>query len=422
MTDLQRAANRPTGTPRREQAVLVDTYFARQPILDRSRRVRAYEVLYRAGPAVSSAGVLDGSSATAEVLAGAFSDVELPDLLSGLPGFVNLPRRFVVERAILAFPPERVAAEILEDVSADPAVIEALEELRRLGYQIALDDFRLGDGRNDLLPYADIVKVDVQDLTPDELMRTVRVLKAINVTMLAEKVETIEEFNRCSDLGFHLFQGYFFARPELMAARRLDEGRSRLLALLAELHRPGVTVDRVARAVESHPSLSYQMLRVLNSAAIGLSRRVDSIREAVILLGARRVTELASVLVLASHEHKPRELLSMSLSRARMCELVASRLGRTDTGSFFTVGVFSMLDALTDRPMADIVRTLPLASDVVDALVDRSGVKGDVLRAAVAYERAAWEELPEFGIEARALSMAYLEALDWSSRMLDMVA
>lgn len=400
--------------------MLVDTYFARQPILDADRTVRAYEVLYRSGPHALAASHTDGREATAKVLAGAFADVELPDLLSGLPGFVNLPRDFLIDRSLLAFPPDRVGAEVLEDVEADEEVIDALVELRALGYQVALDDFRLGDGRNELLPYADIVKVDVLELDPVELERTARVLRSIDVTLLAEKVETTEDFERTHRFGFELFQGYFFARPELVAARRLDEGKGRLIALLAELHGPNLDIGRVGRAVESHPSLAYQMLRVLNSSAVGLPRRIESIREAVVMLGVRKVTELASVLVLAAQDHKPIELVSLGLTRARMCELMAMAMGRADASSFFTVGVFSVLDALADRPMADVVRMLPLTEDLVSALVDRRGIKGAVLESAIAYERADWEHMPDVGIDARSLSLAYLEAIDYSSSMLQM--
>jgi EAL and modified HD-GYP domain-containing signal transduction protein len=402
--------------------MLVDTYFARQPILDRRRNVCAYEVLYRGGPNSSVAGVIDGQSATAQVLASAFSDLDLPDLLAGKPGFVNLPRETVLERALLSFPPSRVAAEILEDAEIDAQLIEAIRELRTLGYRVALDDFTLQDGRNALLPFADIVKVDLQLLTSEELGLTASVLRSMGITMLAEKVETAEEFDQCARLGFELFQGYFFARPELVSGRRLDEGRGRLVGLLAELHRPDITIDDVARGVENHPSLAFQMLRLLNSAAIGLHRNVESIREAVILLGTRKVTELASVLVLASHDHKPRELLTLGLSRARMCELIGERLGRHDPDSFFTVGIFSVLDALADRPMEEIVEALPLSADVVEALVSRTGLKGLVLEAAIAYERAEWDSLPYVGIPAADVSGAYLEAIDWASSMSRAVA
>lgn len=402
--------------------MLVDTYFARQPILDRRRNVCAYEVLYRGGPNSTTAGFVDGHAATAQVLASAFNDIDLPDLLAGRPGFVNLPREALIERALLAFPPTKVAAEVLEGIDIDAELIAAIRELRSLGYRVALDDFTLRDGRNSLLPLADVVKVDLQLLEAGELRHTASVLRSMGVTMLAEKVETSAEFDQCARLGFELFQGYFFARPELVSGRRLDEGRGRLVGLLAELHRPDITIDDVARQVESHPSLSFQMLRLLNSASLGLARSVESIREAVIMLGTRKITELASVLVLASHDHKPRELLTLGLSRARMCEVIGEKLGRPDSDSFFTVGIFSVLDALADRPMEDVVQALPLSTDVVEALVDRSGLKGQVLTAAIAYERAEWDDLPAMGIPAADVSAAYLESIDWASAMSRVVA
>ncbi len=397
--------------------MLIDTYFARQPILDRRRRVRAYEVLYRSGPA-TEARFADGSAATAHVLAGAFVDVELPDLLSGLPGWVNLPRDLIVERALLAFPPDRVGGEILEDVEPDPEVLAAVKELRDLGYQLALDDYRPGHDRDAFLPYVDVVKVDIMGLTPDELRQTVRKLRMSDVTLLAEKVETQDEFELCEALGFELFQGYFFARPELVAGRRLDAGRSQLVALLAELHSDQATVDRIARQIETHATVSYQLLRILNSASVGLTRQISSIREAVVMLGTRRIIELVSVLVLAAFDHKPRELLSIGLTRARMCELLATQTGMPDPASYFTVGIFSVLDALTDQPLREVIRTLPLADDVQAALVDREGHKGQVLEAAIAYERAAWANLPDLGVEPKAIAMSYIDALDWTENTL----
>ncbi len=397
--------------------MLIDTYFARQPILDRRRKVRAYEVLYRSGPA-TEARFTDGAEATAQVLAGAFVDVELPDLLSGLPGWVNLPRDLIIERALLAFPPDRVGGEILEDVEADPEVLGAVKELRDLGYQLALDDYRPGHDRDAFLPYVDVVKVDIMGLTADELRQTARKLRAAGVTLLAEKVETQDEFELCDSLGFELFQGYFFARPELVAGRRLDAGRSQLVALLAELHSEQATVERIARQIETHATVSYQLLRILNSASVGLTRQISSIREAVVMLGTRRIVELVSVLVLAAFDHKPRELLTIGLTRARMCELLATRMGRPDPASYFTVGIFSVLDALTDRPLRDVVSSLPLADDVQAALIERSGHKGQVLEAAIGYERAAWAHLPDLGVEPKAIAMSYLDALDWTESTL----
>jgi EAL and modified HD-GYP domain-containing signal transduction protein len=258
-------------------------------------------------------------------------------------------------------------------------------------------------------------------VTPERLPALVGELRPSGVTMLAEKVEDADDFVRTHGLGFSMFQGFFFARPELVAGRRLDEGRARLAELLSQLHRPNNGIDEVAEAVERHPDFAVKLLRLLNSSAFGLARTVESIREAVVMLGVRRVTELATVLALASAQQKPRELLTTGLVRAKMCSNVAESTGRPDPASYFTVGVLSVLDALMDVPMRHLVSPLPLADDVKDALVAREGDKGGVLTAAVAYEQAAWDQLDEAGLAPATLTESYLSALSWSERVLTAV-
>lgn len=394
--------------------MLVETLFARQPIFDRSRRACGYELLYRSKPSYRS---VDGIGATAQVLANAFADIDSPDLLGGLPAFVNLPRDMIVARSIIGFPPHRVVVEVLEDVEADTEVVAALTELRSIGYRIALDDFVPNDHRRPLVPLADIVKVDLVATPAVRLADVATSLRSSGVTLLAEKVETPEDHQRCFDMGFSMFQGFFFARPELISGRRVDEGRQRLASLLGELHRDGVSMQQVAESVERHPDFAHQLLRLLNSAAVGLAREVDSIRQAVVMTGLRRVTEFATVLALASNEQKPQELLTLALTRAKMCAGLASRMGRADSDSFFTVGVLSVLDALTDHPLEDLVASLPLSEDVKSALVDRLGLKGRLLDAAIAYERAEWDRLDQLDLDPVALSEGYVEALTWSSSM-----
>lgn len=408
----------PTGTA--EGQMLVDTFFARQPIFDRKRRLWGYELLYRSGP-VRSAGAFDPVAATAHVMASAFSDTDAVDLAGGVPLFVNLPRQLIVSRGVLAYPPDQLAIEVLEDVRPDAEVIEALAELKALGYRIALDDYVVDDPRKPLLPFVDIVKVDLAAVPQDELAGTVAALRPSGVALLAEKVEGPDMYEICHGLGFSMFQGFFFARPELVAGRRLDEGRARLTGLLADLHRPNIAIDDVAATVERHPDFSLKLLRMLNSAIYGLPRVVESIREAVILLGIRRVTELATVLALASNDQKPRELLSLGLTRARMCATVADKIGRRDPESFFTVGVLSVLDALVDMPMRDLVDPLPLADDIKHALVVHGGPKGAVLDAAIAYERAEWDRLNGFDLDASTLTDSYLTALAWSHRVMAVI-
>ncbi len=395
--------------------MIVDTLIARQPILDASLRVRAYELLFRSGGLEGPPP--DPDAATAGVLAGVFADVDRVDPLRGLPGYVNMTRSLLLEGAVKAFPARRVGIEVLEGIEADSAVVAAIDDLRRSGYSVALDDFTLDSGRDELLAHADVVKIDVQDVTGPDLYRTLNTVKAAGATPLAEKVETEDEFKMLAGLGFELFQGFFFARPRLVVGRRLDAGKSRLMALLAEIQNANESIEAVATAVEAQPSVAYQLLRVLGSASTGLMRPVRSIREAVVLLGTRKVVELASVLALAAYGDRPSEVVSMSLTRARFCELLAAEVGENSAASF-TVGAFSLLDVFTDLPLWEAVSRLPLDDVILSAIIERDGVLGELLDVAVAYERAAWEQVAEVGLAAAKVSEFYLAALDWSGSMI----
>ena len=400
--------------------MLVDTYFARQPIFDRGRRLAGFELLYRPGPRRTS---VDPVAATAHVMASAFSDLEseTPDANTGVPSFVNLPRSLIVSRAAYAFPPRLFAVEVLEDVTPDDEVIEALAELRAAGYRVALDDFVHEDHRWPLVPFVDVVKVDVMAVPQGRLSGLVQKLDSSEAALLAEKVEEVTVFERCHSLGFDLFQGFFFAKPQLVAGRRVDGGRAHMAGLLGELHRPDATMDDIAAAVERHVDFAHQLLRVINSAAVGLPRQVDSIRQAVVMLGRRRTTELATVLALASNPHKPKELLGVALTRGRMCATVAQLMGRPDPHSFFTVGALSVLDALLDRALDEVVNPLPLSDELKHALIDHTGVKGEVLDATLAYERADFVQVERFDLDAGCWSQGYLEALEWSNEVMALV-
>lgn len=399
--------------------MIVDTLIARQPILDSSLRVRAYELLFRSGGEAGPPA--DPDAATASVLAGVFADVDRLDPLRGLPGYVNMTRNLLLDESVKAFPWRRVGVEILEDIEVDAPVIAAIDDLRAEGYSVSIDDFTLDSGRDELLTHADIVKIDVRDVTGPDLYRTLRRVVEAGATPLAEKVETEDEYKMLAGLGFELFQGFFFARPRLVVGRRLDAGKGRLMALLAEIQSADESIDDIASAVERHPGLAYQLLRVLGSASTGLARPVHSIREAVVLLGTRKVVELASVMALAAYGDRPSEVVAMSLTRARFCELLAREVGENPAASF-TVGAFSLLDVFTDLPIWEAVRQLPLEMYVLDAITAHTGMMGEFLDVAVAYERASWDNVVSLGLAAATVSECYLQALDWSGTLLGVAA
>ncbi len=393
----------------------VDTCFARQPIFDTSERVAAYEVLYRSA-GTRTAVFDDPVGATMAVLDGAFGDIDRVDRLDGLVGYVNMPREVLFGDTVMSYSPRRLGVEVLEDVEPDGLLISALADLRKKGYRVALDDFMLGGGRDLLLTQADIVKVDVLEHDDDQLGRTAETLRSTGLILLAEKVETRESLARCQSLGFELFQGYFFARPEMMSGSTADRHRH-VVAMLTDLHRHVPDASEVARAIDRYPALARSLLAVLNSPIIGLPRAISSVQVAVDRLGTARIIELATAVALSDTPQVAPELVNLALTRARMCESMAVAAGRADPLSYFSAGVLSVLDALSDLPMEDVLADAPVPGEIAEALTSRTGDKGEALAATLAYERARWEDVSRHGFDLDVVSNAYFTAIDWSSRM-----
>jgi EAL and modified HD-GYP domain-containing signal transduction protein len=360
--------------------------------------------------------VIDATRATAEVLE-FLGEGHLPSLAGGRIAFVNFDSQHLREGSAFLFDPGLLGVEVLESVVAGPETESSLRKLRAAGYRIALDDYR-PSRTPELLDVSNLVKVDVQTVRIDELPPLVAAARRAGVTLLAEKVETRAEYHRYRKLGFSLFQGYYFARPEPVAGDRVEGDRHSLVQLLAALYDPGLSMDRLAAVVSANASLTTKVLRFLNSAAIGLPRKVASIHEAVVLVGTNRLRQWTSLLVLSSFTHKPRHLLEMALVRARMCELQASDLGG-DPNTFFTVGVLSVADALSDRTMDQLVATLPVTEEVAEALVSGRGPAGEALRTAVAFEGRLQFDA---ALQGRRLAETYLKSLAWAEELLGLLS
>lgn len=387
-------------------------FVGRQPIYDRHQAVYAYELLYRAGPD-NHCPHDAAEAATAQVILNSLVEIGLDRLVGGGLGFINVTGPFLCGEPV-PLPRERMALEVLEGVEVDEALLEALGGYVRAGYTIALDDFVLSEENRALLELAHIVKLDVLNADVEDLRQRIAALKPHGVKLLAEKVETHEVHRQCLDLGFDYFQGFFFCRPQVVAGHGLPANRLTAMQLLAELQDPHVTVEQLETLVRRDPVLSYRLLRYVNSAFFALPRHVDSIRQAVIYLGQRAIRTWATLLTLAAIDDKPHELVTTALVRARMCEQLAGDDSET-AQSAFVVGLFSILDAMMDAPLATIVESLPLTSEVAAALLDREGRLGALLDCTVAYERGDWTAMtPPAGIDAVAVRDAYLDAVQWA--------
>jgi EAL and modified HD-GYP domain-containing signal transduction protein len=382
----------------------------RQPILDRDLQTYGYELLYRnrgAGPAG-----LDGDLVTARTMLNGFLEFGLQQLAGPHRVFINLTRPFFTDIQPLPVDKSRVVLEILEDIEVDQALTDGLKRLRRLGYQLALDDYRFEPRWEPVLPHVHVVKVDIVGLDLRAHADEIAALKARGITLLAEKVETRAEFELAAKLGFDLFQGYFFARPEVVSGKRVQTNHRVMMSMLTRITDPGCSIEELTGLISQDAALSYKILRFINSAALGLPRKVDSLRQAVIYIGLERLRGWATLFTMAGMTGKPPELITSSLVRADLCHALTRAVGGGDPDSAYTIGLLSVLDALLDRPMTELVAELPLPAPMAQALVDHAGSYGPTLDCAVALEQGRWLEPAAQMLPLERLNPLYIEALE----------
>jgi len=389
----------------------------RQPIYDRAMAVTAYELLYRETESSLKAMVTDERRATLRVIANAALEIGLDRLAGGLPVHINFPRDVLVDQnLLLPLQPESVVIEVLEDVPADDQVLASIRALRKRGHRIALDDYSARETDRALLDVADIVKVALSREDPAELPRTVRELKGRGLNLIAEEVETIEQFDRCIELGFDGFQGYFLQHPQTFKAQRVPSNKLGTLRLLTELARDDASVDDIEKIVSQDMSMSYRVLRCINSSFYNLPRKVESIKQAIVILGLDPLRQLCSLVALQGFDDRPPSLIVVAMARARMCEQLGRLVGTDDTGPYFITGLFSMLNVLTGVPVPRLLEDLPLAEPIEQALVKEAGTLGAALHCVRAYERGRWQDVAFAGLPQQVVRAAYVDAVFWAEQ------
>ncbi len=394
----------------------IDTFVARQPIYDRAMAVTAYELLYRRSAWDEHAEVTDPGQATLQVIANATLEIGLERLAGGLPVHINFPNELLLELPELPVRADHVVIEVLEDVRAQERVIESLKALRSRGHPIALDDYWPGVSDARLLDFADMVKIEVTHPERTELEQLVRALKARRFRLIAENVETPELFEQCVELGFDGFQGNFLQQPQTFGAKRIPTSRLGMLRLVASLYGEEYSVEAVERLLAQDVSLSYHVLRCVNSSFYNLPRRIDSIRQAIVILGLDALRQLCALLSLQGFDERPSSLFVNALARARMCEQLGRLAGASDTGPFFITGLLSLMNAILGLPMEKVVDELPLATPIAEALLSGTGVLGEALQCTRAYERAAWSHVRFREVPQSLIRAAYVDSLFWAEK------
>lgn len=388
-------------------------FIGRQPIYDRQLNVMAYELLFRDSEC-NAARIDNPDKATSELIVNALTELGLTNIVEDKLAFINLTRNFITGNMPLPGSEETLVLEVLEDIPLDADVLNGIQKLKRRGYTIALDDFIFHPHLEPLVQVADIVKLDLFRLKESELSEHVRKLKRYPIRLLAEKVETQEVYERCMALGFDYFQGYFFCKPNVISGHRTPANRMALLHLLAKLAEADTKMHTLENLIAQDVTLSFRLLRYINSSKYMVDKNIDSVKHAVMLLGMETVRSLAYLIIISSSEDKPFELFVTALIRAHMCELLATETGdRSMAPTYFTVGLFSVIDAIMDKPMHEVLEQLPLSDDICLALLEKKGRMGNALRCTIDYERGNWEALEFSGLPSDTIRDIYIKALKW---------
>jgi c-di-GMP-related signal transduction protein len=397
-----------------------DSFFARQPILDGTKSVFGYELLFR-NSLQNSYTSLNGEHATLDILSNAIFHTSFERMVGGKFGFVNFTRELLLSDVVHLFSPEHIIIEVLEDVVPDDAIVAACRKLKESNYRIALDDFVAGDLNNPLIPLADFIKVDfLQAKGPDRRLIAGRLLP-LNINLLAEKVETDGDYRDGLELGYRLFQGYFFSKPLVQSGRRLESSQVSCVRLLQSVFKDQCDYSELNEIVSGDMSLSYRMLKLANSPYFGFRIEITSILHAITLMGCSGMKRFVSLIAIGtSSSNKPTELAIACLVRARMGEEIAPLIGFADRASaLFLTGLFSLLDALLDCSMKEALAELPIEQEIKAALLGDGNILRNALDAITAYERGDWDQFKKAArlihLQEDNFPAIYASAIEWAT-------
>lgn len=397
-------------------AELNDIFIGRQPIFDNKMRVYAYEILFRTAENASVANVIDDSVATAQVMTNLFSTFGLDDIVGEKIAFINFNEDFLLKDTQSFLPKRKVVIEVLETVHPTPEIKKQLKELSKKGYRIALDDYDFDDELSPFEELSDIIKVDIMAAGPKKMIANIPRLKQTKKRLLAEKVETKQQFEFCKQLGFDFFQGYFFAKPTVIKGKSLENNQANILRFLSSVFDPNIDMHKLSSMISQDVSMSQKLLKMASLTED--SDAIKSIHDVVLRLGLNRLQSWASVISLASASDKPSELLTTSLIRAKFCELVGEKVKDFSKDSYFVVGLFSTLDAVMDQPLEEILADLAFDEKIKQALLEeeKNGL-AKTLNTVKQIEAGYIPITTHSGLSATEISAIYLQAMEFANKV-----
>ncbi len=401
----------------------MDVFLARQPIFDQQNDVIAYELLFR-NNLNNFFTHADPLEATSHLIADSFLLFGVEKLTDGKPAFINVTREVLVEDSVSLLPKKFYAAEVTEDVQVDKEVIAACRSLKNKGYTIVLDDFVFRQELMPLVDLADIIKIDILAMNREEQLSILSRFGNGKIHFLAEKVETPEEYQIAKEMGYVYFQGFFFSKPVIISKKDIPGVKLHYLQLLQEINRSDINITQLEEVIKRDVSLTYHLMRYINSPFFGLRNEIRSIQHALVVLGEKEVRKWACLIALGRMgDDKPEELLVSILIRARICEGLADLVGMKDRRQdLFLMGMFSLIHVIIGRPIDEILTTIPLANDIKNALTGQSNLLAKVLALVVAYEKGDWRNFAGLAatlkLDEDKMPEQYIQAVEWAHQNL----
>jgi len=399
----------------------MNIFIARQPIVDRNRNVFAYELLFRNSLENYFVQGTDPNEATSWLMSDSVLQFGLDMLLGDRKVFINFTRELMVKDCVALLPDQFYALEISENTPPNPEIIEACNRLKEHGYYLAIDNFTFQSEEHSILEFADIVKIDVKALG-SALQKKIIKQYSPKKTFIAEKVETNEEFIEAKEAEYKYFQGYFFSKPVIISRKDIPGSKLQYLHLLKEINNPDLEINQLVPIIKRDLSLSYKLLKYINSSFFGLRHVIKSIQHALVVMGEKEVRKWACLIALGKlGEDKPPILIVTSLIRAKFCEALSSLIQQQDRSQdFFLLGMFSLVDAIVGRPMDELLLELPLDEEIKAALLGGKNLCRDILELVVAYEKGEWGKLSALtetlSIEEEKIPGLYLQSVDWANQ------
>lgn len=386
--------------------------ITRQPIYDENEDTFAYELQFRNSDAEFSS-IDDSNPESSQIIANVFMEIGLKLLVGDKPALINLPLNFLKERQSIPFAKDKFILEILADKKIDDDLLSAISDLHEQGFTTALKNLIPSDTNSSLIKQCGLIKIDITSRNQDELSSTCDRLKSLGKPLLANKVDSHDDFELCKKLGFTYFQGSFLNQPKVVKYKTLPLNKMLLLQILAKTQDPDAEFSELEELIGQDVGISFKFLRLINSANFGLSKKVESLHQALMLLGLREIKSWVSLVALSNIDSVPQELTDMSMTRARLCRQLAEKAGYSNPDTYFTIGMFSLLDAIMSKSMKSILKSLPFSDEINDALIYHKGQMGEALDCAVAHEQGDWNMIKFANLTPAEINEIYIDTLEW---------